>query len=777
MLTLSPCIAKIYDSIFAERFYKWLEKIDFDPDQFAYRKYQSCQMAMFKFIQHIQENFNLTKPTIAIFIDLEGAFDAIWHQGLIYQLNNDGINGNILRLVNNILSSRSALCKVNNITEEIHCSDTGACQGSNSAALLFIYFVRKMMEEVTCKKIKFSDDGTIYESANIEEIPQLTTHMKENLIKIMSWCNKWHMPINLEKTKCMLFSKDPVNTKINLSLNIQKSDSSIQTLDIEQVSSQKTLGVMLDERLNFKDHLSYTKNVAASNLNKIKDLYEKHFGLPTHLALELYNSYVRTIIESSYMCWATIPEHELDTLESIQGQALNSIMKISGKVSFNALDVEAGVLPLKIRLKQILAQFGIKILRKPNNNPIKEIILKNLNRENIGKSVTVADKIRMAITTLTKNKINPLNIEPETAVHTLETSKIERNFFIWKGFGTASSRSEAQKEQMKTIVNNFLQTIKETDITCYTDGSVINPDKHGLGKCGSGVVIYSPTLGNQPKILSEHVSNYSSPYHGEICAIKIALQECLKIDITNVKTIHILSDCQSAILSSSNSKIADGYQEDINEINKAAKIFFDKGIKTLISWIGGHNDVEGNNIADNAARNGALSTADIPDEKITLKTAKKIIIDSAMEHWQKKWTNSETGCHLKSIQPTVSLGNSSKCLKSRSAQVALHQVKIGRSKLNNQDPINRKELQDKLCDYCNVPEDTEHYFLQCPRYEPQRRTMFLEIESTLNDKNLSRKILGKNLQFLSENKNLSKSTREQILCSIEIFLRETKRLV
>ena len=77
-------------------------------------------MAVLKFIQHIQENFNLSKPpTIAVFIDLEGAFDAIWHQGLIYQLNNDAINGSILRLVNNILSSRSALCKVNNITQEI----------------------------------------------------------------------------------------------------------------------------------------------------------------------------------------------------------------------------------------------------------------------------------------------------------------------------------------------------------------------------------------------------------------------------------------------------------------------------------------------------------------------------------------------------------------------------------------------------------------------------------------------------------------------------------
>ena len=60
-------------------------------------------------------------------------------------------------------------------------------------------------------------------------------------------------------------------------------------------------------------------------------------------------------------------------------------------------------------------------------------------------------------------------------------------------------------------------------------------------KIGSGVVIYSPTLDNPPKILSKHVQNYSSPYHREITAIKIALQECLKIHLINVKIIHILS--------------------------------------------------------------------------------------------------------------------------------------------------------------------------------------------------------------------------------------------
>ena len=64
----------------------------------------------------------------------------------------------------------------------------------------------------------------------------------------------------------------------------------------------------------------------------------------------------------------------------------------------------------KIRLKQILAQFGIKILCKAESNPIKQIIVKNLNRENIGKSATIADKIRITMTNLIKNKIDPQNI-------------------------------------------------------------------------------------------------------------------------------------------------------------------------------------------------------------------------------------------------------------------------------------------------------------------------------------------------------------------------------
>ena len=156
--------------------------------------------------------------------------------------------------------------------------------------------------------------------------------------------------------------------------------------------------------------------------------------------------------------------------------------------------------------------------------------------------------------------------------------------------------------------------------------------------------------------------------------------------------------------------------------------------------------------------------------------AKNIILNGAMEHWQKKWTISTTGQHLKNIQTRVSLGNSSKCLKSRKSQISLHQIKLGRSDLNGQDPINKKQLNEKLCIFCNCVEDTEHYILFCHRYSCQRRNMFLQIESTLAENNISSRDVRKNLLFLAENKDLPLKVRQEILGAIETFLITTSRL-
>ena len=97
-------------------------------------------------------------------------------------------------------------------------------------------------------------------------------------------------------------------------------------------------------------------------MDKIRDFSMQNLGLPTTLSLSLTN--VRSIIESSFMCWSTINEDQLHRLKSVQGMMLKMIFQLKGKVSFNALNVEANILPNKLCLKQILCNFACRVMRE-----------------------------------------------------------------------------------------------------------------------------------------------------------------------------------------------------------------------------------------------------------------------------------------------------------------------------------------------------------------------------------------------------------------------------
>ena len=68
----------------------------------------------------------------------------------------------------------------------------------------------------------------------------------------------------------------------------------------------------------------------------------------------------------------------------------------------------------------------------------------------------------------------------------------------------------------------------------------------------------------------------------------------------------------------------------------------------FISWTGGHNKIEGNDIADKAAKEAALTATEIRC-KITINTARSLINEKVIEHWQRQWNISTTGYHLKNI--------------------------------------------------------------------------------------------------------------------------------
>jgi hypothetical protein len=85
--------------------------------------------------------------------------------------------------------------------------------------------------------------------------------------KLCQWSDKNRMVLNADKTKSILITGKRLKSRMQLSsLPLTASDS-----NIELVSSQKILGVIIDEHLTFKEHI----NKLSKNLSKKIGLLRK----------------------------------------------------------------------------------------------------------------------------------------------------------------------------------------------------------------------------------------------------------------------------------------------------------------------------------------------------------------------------------------------------------------------------------------------------------------------------------------------------------------------
>ena len=71
---------------------------------------------------------------------------------------------------------------------------------------------------------------------------------------------------------------------------------------IERQVFMKFLGVLLDENLNWKEHIKYTENKIAKNLGL---LYKARPFLERNALLALYYSYIQTYINYANIAWSS----------------------------------------------------------------------------------------------------------------------------------------------------------------------------------------------------------------------------------------------------------------------------------------------------------------------------------------------------------------------------------------------------------------------------------------------------------------------------------------
>ena len=249
-----PAISKVFERIFFDQISDFMaDKLS--PILSGFRKRYSTQHALLYMLHNWQREIDQGKRVGVVLMDLSKAFDCINHDLLIAKMHSYGFSKQSLRLIKDYLTDRKQRVGLDGVFSTWLDLLTGVPQGSILGPLLFNIYINDLMLEFISSEVNignFADDNTIYASGESDDV--IKAKLTSSLKAVASWFSKNGLQLNADKCKLIVFGKSGSNP-MSLEFNGET---------LHETSSVKLLGIVFDNGLTFKDHVtSLAKKVNA----------------------------------------------------------------------------------------------------------------------------------------------------------------------------------------------------------------------------------------------------------------------------------------------------------------------------------------------------------------------------------------------------------------------------------------------------------------------------------------------------------------------------------
>lgn len=353
-ISLLPVTSKLLEKLLLKRLKIIIEQRNLIPQhQFGFREKHSTIEQVHRITDVIENTLENKKVCSGVFLDVAQAFDKVWHRGLLYKLKRD-LPKQFYMILKSYIEDRHFRVKYEEEYSELKKISAGVPQGSVLGPILYLLYTRDLPNMNDATIATFADDTAILTVG--DNIKDSTAILQTACNKINKWTKMWRIGLNETKSSHINFTN----------LKICREPVFINGRQIPYANTTKYLGMTLDARLRWKEHVIKKKDELNIRLRKMFWLMGKNSELSVQNKLLLYRQVLKPIWTYGIQLWGCTKQSNIKMIQTFQNKVLRCIVNAPWYIRNNDLHRDLEIETVDEEIKKHAVMHGERIAQHMN---------------------------------------------------------------------------------------------------------------------------------------------------------------------------------------------------------------------------------------------------------------------------------------------------------------------------------------------------------------------------------------------------------------------------